>query len=130
MRGRAKPITDHLGQWWPNEKACAKAWGISVHTMRARLAEGRTMQAALTDPRMDRGPCRRVPTSVNGVVYASRKDAAAAVGLSSPGLRWHLNRGREMVMRQRKPSTRLAREAKVAAILDAWRASYYGRGAA
>ncbi len=126
------PAVDHLGVEHRSHLARSLAWGQLDTVVRQRLAAGWLLSDALTAPPI-RDTSRR-PVTVRGVAYRSIRAACAALGVVSRPLvtqRIALGHPPDVAIEAALAAQEVrGRWARIAAVLDAWRARYYGRGAA
>ena len=80
------------GKTYPSIKAAASAYGLTSSAIIARR------KASWTDEDYERGhrdttPSGAIPTTINGIEYPSRAEAARAYQISPMGLRHRLDAG-------------------------------------
>lgn len=128
------PQVDHTGVAHTSFRAMCKAWGVCHMTAIKRLRAGHSLEVALTSATLRKIVSPRVCS--DGIAHPTVQRAAAYHGLSRAAVWWRIVHGAMApadaistpVDLRRRPKALRMRECEE--ILDAWRASYYGRGAA
>lgn len=88
----AKGAVDHKGNQYPTIKEMCEFYGVSVATYKYRLAQGWTLEAALTDP-LNPGAARKEVEDHKGTKYASVAEMCKAYGLRIATYKYRRDRG-------------------------------------
>lgn len=87
-----KGAVDHNGKKYATIKEMCEFYGVSVATYKYRLAQGWTLEAALTDP-LNPGATRKEAVDHKGTKYASVAEMCAAYGLRVATYKYRRDRG-------------------------------------